>query len=132
MDVELILHALEEIEWHCTVQIAGTGNEALEYLKGQNAFADRTRFPLPDLILLDVNLPDLEGPEVLAHIKAVPMVRRVPVIVFTSSVEETDCALCYDNGCNSYLKKPPSFDGYVEVVRDLANYWLNRNVPPPA
>jgi DNA-binding response OmpR family regulator len=87
--------------------------------------------PLPSLVLLDLKLPGIDGFEVLRQIKSTAMLKRLPVIILTSSKEEGDRALSYDNGANSYLVKPVSFDGFLDVVRKIEGYWLSLNVAPP-
>ncbi len=130
MDAELTLNALSELPGHRDVYVATDGQEVIDYLTGREAFADRDRFPMPDLILLDLKLPSLDGHQILSLVKSMPLVRRVPVVVFTSSTEERDRAQCYDNGCNSYLEKPHTYDGYVELMQELQDYWLIYNVAP--
>ncbi len=132
MDIELALDAFREASLLNRIELATTGREALDYLFGNAAYADRERFPLPDLILLDLKMPGIDGFEVLRQIKAAPGLRRIPVIVLTSSREDGDRALSYDSGANSYLVKPVSFAGFVEVVRRIGDYWLTLNVNAPS
>jgi len=131
MDVELTLDAFHEVRLSNTVQVANNGEEALEYLFGQDKFADRAAYPLPDIILLDLKMPRVDGFEVLRQIKQAPILKRIPVVVLTSSKEEGDRALSYDSGANSYLVKPVSFVGFLDVVRQIDDYWLSLNVAPP-
>jgi CheY-like chemotaxis protein len=131
MDIELTLDAFRERRLSNTVHIATNGQEAMDYLSGAGAYADRDAHPLPDLILLDLKMPVMDGYEVLRRIKATPVLRRLPVIVLSSSKEEGDRAMTYDTGANSYLVKPVSFDGLLDVVAKIENYWLTLNVPPP-
>jgi CheY-like chemotaxis protein len=131
MDVELTLDAFHEAKLVNTVQVAANGQEALDYLFGRGPFADRKLFPLPSLILLDLKLPGIDGFEVLRQVKSTPILKRVPVVILTSSKEEGDRALSYDQGANSYLVKPVSFDGFLSVVRQIDGYWLALNVAPP-
>lgn len=132
MDIELTLDAFDEIEMKSTVHVARGGREGLDYLRGTGAYADRARYPLPDIILLDLKMPDVDGHAVLREVKATPGIRRLPVVVLTSSKEEGDLITSYDNGANSYLVKPISFNGFLEVVETIAQYWLTLNVRPPA
>jgi CheY-like chemotaxis protein len=129
LDVELTLDAFREADLHNTVQVAWTGEQALDYLFGRGAYEDRDAHPLPDLVLLDLKLPGIDGHEVLRQIKGTPVLRRVPVVVLTSSREERDRMQCYDGGVNSFLVKPIDFDGFMDVVREVDAYWLNLNVP---
>jgi CheY-like chemotaxis protein len=131
MDVELTLDAFREARLANTVHVASSGEQALDYLLGQGRYADRGAFPLPDLILLDLKLPGISGHEVLKRIKSEPVIKRIPVIILTSSKEEGDRTLSYDNGANSYLLKPVSFEGFLAVVRQVGEYWLSLNVKPP-
>jgi CheY-like chemotaxis protein len=131
MDVELTLDAFREARLSNTIHVASTGQAALDYLFGRGVYADRTAYPLPSLILLDLKLPGIDGHEVLRQIKSTPELKRLPVIILTSSREEGDRALSYDNGANSYLVKPVSFEGFVDVVRQIEDYWFTINVGPP-
>jgi CheY-like chemotaxis protein len=128
MDVELTLDAFREARLSNTVHVAGTGEQALEYIHGKAPFDDRRKYPLPDLILLDLKLPGIGGHEVLRQIKALPVFKRIPVVVLTSSREESDRVKSYDLGVNSFLVKPVSFDGFLGVVKEINLYWLTLNV----
>lgn len=131
MDIELTLDAFNERRLGNIVHVAPGGREALDYLLGDGEFADRDRHPLPDLILLDLKMPVIDGHEVLRRIKQVPRLKRIPVIILSSSREEGDRAMTYDNGANSYLVKPVSFDGFLDVIQKIDDYWLTLNVSPP-
>lgn len=131
MDVELTLDAFQQARLRNTVHVASTGQEALDYLLGEGEYADRNKYPLPDLVLLDLKLPGIDGHEVLARIKATPVLRRIPIVILTSSGEDADMIHSYDHGANSYLVKPVSFDGFLKVVNQVENYWLTLNAEPP-
>lgn len=131
MDVELTLDAFREARLLNTVHVAPNGQAALDYLFGRGQYADCHAFPRPNLILLDLKLPGIDGFEVLRQIKSTPVLKRLPVIILTSSKDEGDRALSYDTGANSYLVKPVSFDGFLDVVRQIEGYWLLLNVGPP-
>jgi len=131
MDVELTLDAFHEAKLLNTIHVAANGQEALDYLFGRGQYANRNTFPLPNLVLLDLKLPGIDGFEVLRQIKLTPILKRLPVVILTSSKEEGDRALSYDHGANSYLVKPVSFDGFMGVVRQIEGYWLSLNVAPP-
>jgi two-component system, response regulator len=131
MDVELTLDAFREARLRNSIHVASNGQEALDYLFGRGPYADRNAFPLPNLILLDLKLPGIDGFEVLRQVKSTPILKRLPVIILTSSKEEGDRALSYDCGANSYLVKPVSFDGFIGVVQQIEGYWLSLNVAPP-
>ncbi|MBW1784688.1 MAG: response regulator [Deltaproteobacteria bacterium] len=131
MDIELTLDAFREARLENDIHVVQTGEEALDYLFGRGVYTDRKRHPLPDLILLDLKLPGISGHDVLKTIKETPLLKRVPVIILTSSREESDRAAGYDHCVNSYLVKPISFSGFLSVVKTICNYWLTLNVSPP-
>ena len=131
MDVELTLDAFREVHLINPVHVVPNGQEALDYLFGQGKYADRETYPLPRLILLDLKLPGIDGFEVLRQIKATPVLKRLPVIILTSSKEDGDRILSYDSGANSYLVKPVSFQGFLDIVRQIKGYWLSLNIEPP-
>ncbi len=131
MDIELTLDAFHEARLSNTIHVARTGQEALDYLFGRNLFADREAYPFPRLVLLDLKLPGIDGFEVLRQVKTTPVLKRLPVVILTSSKEEGDRALSYEIGANSYLVKPISFEGFLRVVREIDGYWLTLNIEPP-
>jgi CheY-like chemotaxis protein len=131
MDVELVLDAFNEVKLRNKVNVAAGGEEGLDYLFGKNKFQDRSVYSLPDIILLDLKMPRIDGFEVLKQIKNAPKIKRIPVIILTSSLEETDRILSYDIGTNSYLVKPISFRGFLDVVKKINDYWLTINVNAP-
>ncbi|HEU4990256.1 MAG: response regulator [Gemmatimonadota bacterium] len=131
-DVEFMLESLHGLGLVHDVAVARDGVEALralglEPVGGEPPAADR----LPRLVILDVKLPRLDGLEVLARIKRHPATREIPVVMFTSSNLRRDVALGYHNGANSYVQKPVEFARFREVVRQLGQYWLSLNEPPP-
>ncbi|HAN19461.1 MAG: two-component system response regulator [Bacteroidetes bacterium GWC2_33_15] len=131
MDVVLTLDAFREAKLKNTIHVARNGQEALDYLFGNDKYANRDEFPLPALILLDLKMPGIDGFEVLRQVKGTEKLKRIPVIILTSSREEGDRALSYDIGANSYLLKPVSFDGFTDVVRKIDDYWFSLNINPP-
>lgn len=131
MDIELTQDAFREAGHGDLLRVAPGGQEALDYLFGRGAYADRNLHPMPDLLLLDLKMPVVDGLEVLRQVKSAPLLKRIPVIILTSSKEEGDRAMSYDLGANSYLVKPISFEGFIEVARTIGNYWLKLNVAPP-
>lgn len=131
MDVELTLDAFREARLSNAVHVARNGEEALDYLYGKGKYSDPISHPLPDLVLLDLKMPGIDGFEVLRQIKSTAGLKRLPVIILTSSKEEGDRAMSYDIGANSYLVKPVSFEGFLEVVRSIGDYWLTLNMGPP-
>lgn len=131
MDVILTLDAFNEAKLNNNINVARDGEEALEYIFGKGQFADRTKFPMPSLILLDLKMPGIDGFEVLRQIKNTEKLKRIPVIILTSSKEEGDLALSYDIGANSYLVKPVNFNGFIEVVKKIDDYWFTLNIGAP-
>ena len=131
MDVELTLDAFREARLLNTVHVSPTGQDALDYLFGRDAYADRDAHPMPNLVLLDLKLPGMDGFEVLREVKSTPILKRLPVIILTSSREEGDRALGYDRGANSYIVKPVSVAGFLDVIRQIEGYWISLNVAPP-
>lgn len=131
MDVELTLDAFREARLLNTVHVSPTGQDALDYLFGRGPYADREAHPMPNLVLLDLKLPGVDGFDVLREVKSTPILKRLPVIILTSSREEGDRALGYDIGANSYIVKPVSFAGFLDVIRQIEGYWISLNVAPP-
>lgn len=131
MDIELTLNAFSEASLDNEIKVVTTGEEGISYLLGQGEFSDRKKYPLPHLILLDLKLPGISGIEVLKIIKNTPKIKRIPVIILTSSKDEGDRILSYDYGANSYLVKPISFVEFLTVIKTLGNYWLSLNVLAP-
>lgn len=130
-DVELTLDAFQEVSLADQIHIVRNGTEALNYLFGRQQYSDRQTYPLPDLILLDLKLPGIGGHDVLRQVKTTPGLKRIPVIILTSSQEESDLTQSYDNGANSYLVKPISTNGFLDVVNQIDQYWLSLNIRPP-
>ena len=130
MDVELTLDAFKESKLGNRIDVATSGQKALDYMFGKGKYENRDDYPLPDLILLDLKMPGIDGHEVLKKIKGEPVLKRIPVIILTSSKEEGDLLMSYDNGANSYLIKPVSFDGFLDVIKQIEEYWLVLNVNP--
>ena len=112
------------------VDIVGDGEEAMDYLFNRNKFSDKERYPPPCLILLDINLPGMDGIEVLKKVKGHPVLRRIPVVMLTTSEQETDVTRCYDHHANSYLTKPVGYKDFEEKIRQIDFYWVLLNKPP--
>lgn len=106
------------------VRTVADGQELLEYLRGEGDYADPEKAPYPDLILLDLNMPRKDGRLALSEIRADPELRGIPVVVLTTSREEEDVLRSYDLGANSFITKPVTFEGLVDVVRELESYWF--------
>ncbi|HWP34686.1 MAG TPA: response regulator [Thermodesulfobacteriota bacterium] len=130
-DEALTLRALKKHNIANEVVVARDGAEALDWLFGTGAHAGRDPRILPEVVLLDLKLPKVDGLEVLARIRADARSRRLPVVILTSSNEERDIVESYDRGANSYVRKPVDFAQFAEAVRQLGLYWLVLNEPPP-
>ena len=113
------------------VVAAHDGAEALDYLFGTGAYAGRDTSVMPQIILLDLKLPKVDGLEVLERIRADERTKLLPVIILTSSKEEQDLTSGYSLGVNSYIRKPVDFGQFTEAIRHLGMYWLVLNEPPP-
>lgn len=129
-DVFLIQRAFRRINLANPIQVVQDGEAAVLYLSGQDPYVDRDRYPFPILVLLDLKLPRRSGLEVLEWLRQQPKLKRLPVVVLTSSRENSDLNRAYDLGANSYLVKPVAFDGLLEMVRSLNQYWLILNEKP--
>jgi len=131
-DEELTLMALQQSNIRNEIVVVRDGQEALDYLFGTGPYAGRDLSYPPQLILLDINLPKVNGLDVLKRIRADERTRMQPVVVLTSSSEERDRLTAYHHHANSYIRKPVDFDQFVESVRQLGLYWLVLNEAPPA
>jgi two-component system, response regulator len=130
-DEALTIRALQRNKIKNEVVVARDGAEALEYLFGTGAHEGRKTQVLPQLVLLDLKLPKVDGLEVLRRIRADDRTKRLPVVILTSSKEERDLLDGYDLGANSYVRKPVDFTEFASVVRQLELYWLVLNESPP-
>ena len=126
-DVFLMIRALKAAGVELPLQTVGDGRLALDYLSGVGAYRDRSLYPVPGLILLDIKLPQLSGLEVLRWLRAEPDLRRTVVIILTSSNHPGDVRQAYDLGANSYIVKPASFQQLVEFAKAFRAYWLACN-----
>jgi two-component system response regulator len=131
-DEALTLRALKKNNLANGVVVARDGAEAVDFLLGTGAHAGRDITDLPEIVLLDLKLPKLDGFEVLRRIRAHEVTKALPVVILTSSKEERDIAQGYRDGCNSYVRKPVNFDEFVDAARQLGMYWLLLNEGPPA
>ncbi|MEA2488628.1 MAG: hypothetical protein QOH21_420 [Acidobacteriota bacterium] len=130
-DRMLAADALEESRVVNDLRFVEDGEELLDYLYHRGQYAAPGSSPTPGLILLDLNMPRKDGREALREIKADPDLRRVPVVVLTTSKAEEDIYRTYDLGANSFITKPVSFDGLVSVMRDIGRYWIEIVELPP-
>ncbi|HEX4600633.1 MAG TPA: response regulator [Gemmatimonadales bacterium] len=131
-DIALTLRALKQSNVANDVVVARDGAEALEYLFGTGRYAGRDPHAVPRLVLLDLQLPQVNGLEVLKRLRADPRTRLLPVVILTSSAEDEDRVNGYQLGANSYVRKPVDFARFVEATQQLRMYWLVFNEPPPA
>jgi len=129
-DVELTLEALAEHNLANAVVVVRDGVEALDYLHRREQFASRPQGN-PAVILLDLKLPKLDGHELLKRIRADKDLKLIPVVVLTSSREESDLEQSYQNGANAYVVKPVVFHDFIDAVRELGLFWAVFNEPPP-
>ena len=130
-DIGLTKRALDKSHIANELVVAEDGQEALDYVFGVGVHAGRDVAELPALVLLDLNLPRVDGLEVLRRIRADERTRRLPVAILTSSKEEQKVAASYDLGVNSYIRKPVDFAQFAQAVLQLGMYWLVLNEPPP-
>lgn len=124
-DVRLTLEALKEGKVLNTLHVVKDGVEAMDFLLGKN------EYPRPDLILLDLNLPKKDGREVLADIKQNPDLRRIPVVILTTSKAEQDIIKSYDLHANCYITKPVDLNQFIKVVQSIEDFWLTVAILPP-
>jgi CheY-like chemotaxis protein len=129
-DIELTLIALEKTRLANPVVSIRDGAEALDYLRREGQYADR-KDENPAVILLDKKLPKVDGHEVLRNVRADDKLKRIPVVMLTSSREEKDLLRSYDLGVNAYVVKPVEFDDFMAAINDLGMFWAVLNEPPP-
>lgn len=130
-DELLTLRALKKNNISNQVVVARDGVEALDYLFATGVYVGRDTADTPQVVLLDLKLPKLSGLDVLRKMRAEPLTKLLPVIILTTSSEESDVLSGYEFGANSYIRKPVDFTQFVESVRQLGLYWLVLNQPPP-
>ena len=129
-DATLVCTAVQRTLAGIRVLVIGDGRETIRYLKGDPPYDVRNDFPLPDLVLLDLDLPSVNGFEVLRWIRSQPDLLGLPVIVLTGSTLASDNATAYENGANSYLIKPGTFDELLKTIKNLGDFWFGGNVRP--
>jgi len=130
-DVELTVHALRRERLANRIEVVRDGEEALDYLFCRGAYAERAPKDPPRLVLLDLKLPKVDGLEVLRSIKSDQRTQAVPVVVLTSSREETDMVESYHLAANAYIQKPVDFDQFRETIKQVGLFWLVVNASPP-
>ncbi len=126
-DVALTLRAFKKTNIVDMIQVAINGQEALDYFFGENGVADRGSSELPKVILLDLKLPKVSGLEVLKKLRSDQRTRKVPIVVLTSSSQESDVLSSYNLGASSYIQKPVDYKEFIDVVSNLGLYWLDFN-----
>ena len=131
-DYETTTRALRQAGLANLIFRCADGEEALDYLYQRGAYADPSRAPRPNVILLDLNLPGTDGREVLAEIKQDERLKHIPVIVLTTSGDERDIEKCYRAGANSYVKKPVNIEGFFHAIQKLKGYWFEIAILPKA
>ncbi|HYT59611.1 MAG TPA: response regulator [Haliangiales bacterium] len=129
-DVLLFQRAFQKLNLANPIQVVRDGEEAVAYLSGQGEYGDRERHPMPVLLLLDLKMPRRSGFEVLQWLRQQSGLKRLPVVVLTSSNQHPDINRAFDLGANSYLVKPGGFDSLLELVKGLDMYWLILNEKP--
>lgn len=127
-DVRLTQEGLKEAKVSNVMHAVGNGKDALDYLFQRGTYADASR---PDLVLLDLNLPGVSGYDVLSAVKADPDLRTIPVVVLTSSESETDRTRAYEQHANCFISKPVDFDGFLEIVKSIEDFWFSVVSLPP-
>ena len=123
-DCLLVSKAFEESRIHNNLVFVGDGEDLMDYLYRRGKYEEPDRAPRPGLILLDLNMPKKDGREALKEIKSDPDLREIPVVVLTTSKDEEDVLKSYNLGANSYITKPVTFKGLVDVVKSLGKYWF--------
>lgn len=123
-DRMLLQDAMDESHLANPLHFVVDGQEVMDYLLNRGKFSDKEKYPSPGLVLLDLNMPKKDGREVLQEIKNTPALRCIPIVILTTSKAEEDILRTYDLGVNSYITKPVTFDGLVEIIRNLGKYWF--------
>lgn len=129
-DAELCIRSLKKHNLANRMAWVKDGAEALDFLRAKGAHASRSPDRAPRMVLLDLRLPKVDGIEVVRQMKSDEKLRQIPIVVLTSSKEDTDVRRCYEHGVNSYIQKPVRFDEFAKVVADLGMYWLMVNKVP--
>lgn len=131
-DVLLVKMAFQKSIAGLRIHAVTNGHEAVQYLQGVGAYADRNANPFPEFVLLDLKMPLMDGFEVLRWIRAQPIIKRLPVIVFSSSLHEGDATRAYEEGANSFVSKPTDFSKLVQMMKSLGEFWIGASKVPEA
>jgi two-component system, chemotaxis family, response regulator Rcp1 len=130
-DQLLTCEALSESALAHQIVVVSDGEEALEYLNQTGRYSDGARAPRPDLILLDLNMPKINGRQLASKLKSDPRLQTIPIVVLSTSDYHDDVAHCYRTGVNSYVHKPTNYDDFVATINAVEHYWLRVVQPPP-
>lgn len=130
-DCQMIREAFQESRLLNTLHFVNNGEQLMSYLRHQGPYEDRNLFPKPGLILLDLNMPRMDGREALKEIKEDACLRSIPVVVLTTSQAEEDIFRTYNLGVNSFITKPVAFNALVQILRDIGHYWFEIVELPP-
>ena len=132
LEIELTIRPLRELDPTNHIEVARDGEEALDFLLGRGEFRHRLGITLPRLVLLDLKLPRLDGPEVLRGVRGNSRTALTPIVILTSSSDPRQLAQCYQLGANSCVQKPVRHEEFRAAVQTIARYWLGLNQPPPS
>lgn len=132
LEVEITLRPLRELDPDSRVEVARDGEEALDFLLGRGAFRHRLQAPLPRLVLLDLELPRVDGIEVLRGVRGNARTCTVPIVILTSSSDPRRLAQCYQLGANSCVQKPVRYEEFRSAIQTVVRYWLGLNQAPPS
>ena len=123
-DIFFVKRAFTEINVHCTFQMLKNGQEVVDYLEGHGEYANREKYPLPMMILMDLKMPSMDGFQVLGWLRTRPGIKVIPTIVFSSSDLPSDITRAYELGANSFMTKSVTYDGLLLKLQTLSQYWL--------
>jgi CheY-like chemotaxis protein len=129
-DIDITKRALKEAKIVNQLWVVRDGQEAVDFLQHKGSFQDTGSSPKPGLVLLDINLPKINGIEVLKIIKQDPELKMIPVVMLTVSKRDEDVVKSYNGGCNSFIQKPVNFENFVEVIKQISLYWGLLNIFP--
>ena len=130
-DIELTFRAIQRLDVNFDIIVCRDGQEALDFLFAKGKYAARNKKELPQLILLDINLPKINGISVLHEIRKSDITHYIPVVMLTTSDEKNDIQKCYENKVNSYVRKPVDYAEFCDTLKNIGEYWLSTNTPPP-
>ncbi|WP_336367510.1 response regulator [Marinobacter sp. C2H3] len=124
-DQLIVRKAFQQARFRSPLHIVDNGRELMHYLRGEGRYQDREAYPMPGLILLDLNMPVMNGEEALAQIKADKNLQHIPVVILTTSDDQTGINRCYELGASTFITKPVTFSGFLNVVSELQLYWFS-------